>query len=44
MTQNGFLLCKAAEWGDAVATAIDDNAADGKIGGAIDTEVSLLLH
>ena len=32
MTQNGFSACKAEEWGVAVATSIDDNAADGNSG------------
>ena len=32
MTQNDFFICKAEEWGVAVATAIDDNAADKKSG------------
>ena len=27
---NDFFICKAEEWGVAVATAIDDNAADEK--------------
>ena len=29
--QDDFFSCKAEEWGVAVATAIDDNAADEKI-------------
>mgnify|MGYP004538774547 CR=1 FL=1 len=30
MTQDDFFICKAEEGGVAVATAIDDNAADEK--------------
>ena len=30
LTQDDFFICKAEEWGVAVATAIDDNAADEK--------------
>ena len=32
ITQNDFFICKAEEWGDAVASLIDDNAADEKSG------------
>ena len=32
ITQYDFFICKAKEWGVAVATAIDDNAADEKSG------------
>ena len=31
ITQNDFLIYKAEEWGDAVASSIDDNAADGNL-------------
>ena len=43
MTQNEFSVCKAAEWGDAVASSIDDNAVEWNSGKSL-CEIWMIQH